>query len=140
MIDNFEEHKKVLEELRAKVKALPLSERKNGVMLFNIFQEIIKIEEESEKIRDEAFKSYSKEIETVTTEMDNVVEGKRKITEEEFNFWKANAEAEYVPKEEENDGTPFVGFWKNYILNSDICKLTRPRRAGWTHSQPPQED
>lgn len=127
MIDNFEEHKKVLEELRVKIKTLPVNERKNAVLLFNIFNDIIKIEEESDKIRDEAFKTYSKEIEAVTTEMDLIVEGKRKVTEEEINFWKSTAEPEFVVKEEDNDSAPFLGFWKNYILNSDACKLIRPR-------------
>jgi hypothetical protein len=120
MIDTFEEHKKVLEEFKAKIKTLPLLERKNAVMLFDIYQQIIKIEEEQEKAREEAFKTYSKEIETFTSEMDLIVEGKRKVTEEELNFWKTCAEPEFVAKEEDNDSAPFLGFWKNYILNSDI--------------------
>ncbi len=125
----LEEQKKVLADFKAKVKTLPIVERKKAAMLFEIFEQILKIEEEQEKAHDEAFKVYSSAVEKITTEMDLIVEGQRKVNEEEIAFWKQTAEPEFVCKDEDNDSAPFTGFWKGYILNSDICKIIRSWRS-----------
>lgn len=127
MIDLFEDHKKVLEEFKAKVKALPVADRKKAAMLVEIFEQILKIEEEQENAHDNAFKVYSNAIEKITTDMDQIIEGARKVTEEEIAFWKTTADPEFAPAPEDNDQQPLAGFWRGYILNSDICILIRPR-------------
>ena len=127
MIDLFEEHHKVLSELKAKVKTLPIAERKKAAMLAEVFEQIIKLETEKQKAHDTAFGLYSAAVEKITTEMDLVVEGQRKIREEELQYWKTAAEPTFVLKEEDNDQKPLAGFWRDYILNSDICELSRPR-------------
>ena len=126
----FEEHMKVKEDFKARVKGLPLAERKRAAMLYTLFSQIVDIEREQQKMHDTAYEEYSGQINAVTQHSDEIVEGLRKVQPDEADAWREHGEPNFVLDEAANDGAPLRGFWKEYILNSGVCGLKRQRRKG----------
>ena len=112
--------KKLLLELKETVKKLPLNERKQAAMLYFIFEEIVANKDEEEKLNDESYKLYSDEINKLTTSMDLIIEGKRKVLDEEVAYWNKNVDANYKPNETDNNQTPIKSFWRKFIENSNL--------------------
>lgn len=109
-----------LVKLKEVVKALPLNERKQAAMLYTLYEEIVTNIEAEEKDNDKIFSEYADSISKITTQMDELIEGKRKVTDEEINQWKDLVEPTYAPTEADNNGQPIKSFWRKFIQNSDI--------------------
>lgn len=124
----LEDHFKAKEDFKAKVKALPLAERKRAAMLYSIYAQIVEVEQEQQKQHDAVYEEYSGQISRITQAIDEIVEGQRAVQPEEVELWKERAEPEFVLTEEHNKASPLVGFWKEYIINSGVCGLKRQRR------------
>lgn len=111
---------KTLGELREAIKKLPINERKQAASLYTLFEEIVANKEQEEKDNDVAFKAYSESINKITTAMDQIIEGKRKVEAEELAYWKDKVDSSYVPDETANNGAPIKGFWRKFIENAKI--------------------
>jgi hypothetical protein len=111
---------KLLTELRDIVKALPLNERKQGAVLYSIFEQILENKAQEEKLNEAAFQEYSSAINKITGSMDEIIEGKRKVTDEEIAYWRDNVDSGYVAAPEHNTEAPIKGFWRKFIENSGI--------------------
>lgn len=120
MSSELETYTKTLDQLKTLVKGLPLNERKQAAMLYSIYEEIVRNKEAEKKETDEAYDKYSEDIVKWTTEMDTLIEGTRKVNEEEIKYWKDNVEPEYVAKEEDNNQQPIKNFWRKFIENSGL--------------------
>lgn len=114
------EDQKTLNELKETIKKLPVNERKQAAALYTLFEEIVANKGVEEKENDVAFKAYSESINKITTAMDEIVEGKRKVAAEELAFWKEKVDSSYAPDEAANDGAPIKGFWRKFIENAHI--------------------
>lgn len=112
--------RELLNQFKDTVKQLPVNERKHGVMLYSIYEQIVINIEEEEKLNDEAYNKYSESIQVLTTESDNIVEGKRKVTEEEISLWKTNEEPDFKYEEKDNTEAPLKSFWRKFIENAHI--------------------
>lgn len=111
---------KLLGELREVVKKLPLNERKQAAALFSIFEQIVENNVAEEKENDASYKKYSKAVQEITTAMDQIIEGKRKVTDEEVAYWKDTVDAGYTPDQATNTEAPIKGFWRKFIENSGL--------------------
>lgn len=111
---------KLLAELRETVKKLPLNERKQAAALYSIFEQILANKKEEEKQNETAFTEYSGAINTITSSMDEIIEGKRKVTEAELGYWRDNVDAAFEAAPEHNTEAPLKGFWRKFIENSGI--------------------
>ena len=126
-MEGFEDHLEIKESFKAKIKTLPLGERKRAAMLYSLFLQIIEIEQDQQKQHDGIYEEYSGQINKLSQATDEIVEGLRKVTPEETELWKEEAEPEFVLTDENNTATPLKGFWKEYIINSGLCELIRQR-------------
>ena len=129
-MEGFEEHMEIKESFKAKIKTLPLGERKRAAMLYSLYLQIVEIEQDQHKQHDAIYAEYSGQINKLSQATDEIVEGLRKVTPEEAEAWKEDAEPEFALTDENNTATPLQGFWKEYIINSGLCELKRQRREG----------
>lgn len=111
---------KLVNQLRETIKKLPLNERKQAAALFSIFQDMVENNVAEEKENEAAYKVYSDAVEKITSSMDEIIEGKRKVAEEEVAFWRDNVDKDYVPDQATNTETPIKGFWRKFVENSGL--------------------
>ena len=126
-MEEFADHLEIKENFRAKIKTLPLGERKRAAMLYSLYVQIIEIEQYQQKQHDDIYTEYGGQINKLSQATDEIVEGLRKVTPEETELWKEDAEPDFVLTDENNTATPIKGFWKEYIINSGLCELKRQR-------------
>lgn len=119
MADHKDDKDIVLNDLKAKIKTLDLAERKKAVALYGIFKQILEEVNKEEAKNDEEYNRYNDITAVITTQMDEIIEGKRSITEDEINFWKQE-EPEYSPDPQANTPAVIKGFWKGFLLNGDF--------------------
>lgn len=111
---------KLLTELKETIKKLPLNERKQAAVLYTLFEEIIAQKTAEDAANDACYKTYSEAINNITTSMDQIIEGKRQVTDDEIAYWKTNVEADFAPAPEANTGAPIKSFWRKFIENSKM--------------------
>lgn len=119
MIQKQESQQKMLKEFEEKIKALPVPERKKAVALYGIFKQMLKIVNEEDDFNKKEYDIYNEITAEITGEMDSIIEGKRKINEEEIEFWKKE-EPEFTVEESQNTPTAIKGFWKEFIVNGEF--------------------
>ena len=119
MTDHKDDNKTMLDELKAKIKTLDIAERKKGVALYGIFKQIIDEVEKEKSLNDAEYKKYNDMTANITTQMNEIIEGKRVIHEDEINFWKQE-EPEFVVDENLNIPEKIEGFWKLFLVNNDF--------------------
>lgn len=110
---------KLLLEFREHVKKLPFNERKQAAAMYTIFEQIINSKKEEEKQNEVAFNDYSDAINAITEKMDEIIEGKRPVSQEELTHWKDTVDQTYVVDPQHNTGTPIKQFWRKFIENSN---------------------
>lgn len=119
MADTQDDNAIILNDLRAKIKTLGVAERKRAVALYGIFKTILEEVKHEEASNDAEYNKYNDKTATITTQMDDIVEGKRAVNEEELAFWKQE-EPEYVAPADANAAAVLKGFWKGFLLNGDF--------------------
>ena len=126
---------KMLQQLKEVIKALPLNERKQAVVLYSIFEQVVQSKETEDKLNEASYKEYSSAIEGLTTQMDEIIEGKRKVTADEIGYWREKVDSAFAPTEEDNDAKPVKSFWRKFIENAGIyhSKTDLPMLDHLTH-------
>ena len=119
MADLKDEHDIMLNDLREKIKTLGVAERKRAVALYGIFKQILAEVRVEQEANDAEYDKYNDRTAVITTQMDEVIEGKRAVTEEEVAFWKAE-EPGYALPADLAAAEPIKGFWKGFMLNGDF--------------------
>ena len=119
MADHKDENQVMLDELKAKIKTLDIAERKKAVALYGIFKQIIDEVNKEQNLNDEEYKKYNEITTHITTQMDEIIEGKRVINDDEVNFWKQE-EPEFTVDATVNVAQPIKGFWKGFIANGEF--------------------
>ena len=109
----------VLNDFAAKIKTLDVAERKKAVALYSIFKQILAEVKAEEDTNDAEYNTYNDKTAAITTQMDEIIEGKRGVSAEELAFWKAE-EPEYVPTAEAGEPAPIKGFWRGFFVNGDF--------------------
>lgn len=127
-----EKDTKILEEMKTKIKALPLEERVPAVAIYRLTEQYFKqlaIEEAEEEKLDAEYKVAEQ---AVVKENDAIVSGLRACTETEVaglnQFLK---EGETCDLATHNVARPIDEYWATVLKNADVCKLllTRYRRG-----------
>lgn len=118
MADQQDDNQIILNDFRAKIKTLDVAERKKAVALYGIFKSILEEVALEEKINDEEYNKYNDKTALITTQMDELIEGKRAVTQEELAFWQAEEPAYVLPAQESPVAIP--AFWKGFITNADF--------------------
>ena len=119
MSDHKDDNEVMLNELKAKIKTLDVPERKKAVALYGIFKQIVEEVNKEQTLNDDEYNKYNNITSGITTQMDEIIEGKRPINEEEINFWKQE-EPEFTVDENLNVSEKIKEFWKGFIVNGDI--------------------
>lgn len=119
MADHQDDNQTILNDLKAKIKTLDLNERKKAVALYGIFKQILEEVKAEEATSDAEYNKYNDKTAIITTHMDDIIEGKRAVTEEEINFWKQE-DPEYTPDPQNNTAEVIKGFWKGFLVNGDF--------------------
>jgi len=119
MADTQDDNEIMLNDFKAKIKTLGVAERKKAVALFGIFKQILAEVKQEEDSNDAEYNKYNDKTAVITTQMDDIIEGKRAVTEEEVSFWKQE-EPEYVAAADANVAEVIKGFWKGFLLNGDF--------------------
>lgn len=119
MADNQDDNQIILNDLKAKIKTLGVAERKKAVALYGIFKQILEEVKQEETHNDAEYNKYNDKTAVITTQMDDVIEGKRAVTQDEIDFWKQE-EPEYASDPQSNALVAIKGFWKGFLLNGDF--------------------
>ena len=118
---------KILNDLKERIKKLPIQNRKKAVFLLNKFEKKLTIEEDRNKKNDKEFEIYNKEITEITKKIDEIVDGEKNISKEIIENWKNQNEKDLKINSEDLKAGKIDNFWKVFILNNDLCKLKRYR-------------
>lgn len=116
----LEDLSKIREALKEKIKSLPVGQRRQAVKLYNIFTQIAEVKEHEDKETDAVYQAYDKRLFDLTTQMDEIIEGKRNTTAAEFEFWKQSIDANFVQPAEPAPLEHLPHYWKKYIFNNNI--------------------
>lgn len=119
-----EKDTKILQEMKNKIKALPLEERVPAVAIYRLTEEYFKqlaIEEAEEDKLDQEYKVAE---EAVLKENDAIISGTRACTPEEVagikDFLK---EGENCDLTQHNVAKPIEDYWATVLKNADACTL-----------------
>ena len=119
MADIKDENEIILNELKEKIKTLSVPERKKAVALYSLFKQIIEEVKKEQALNDEEYNKYNEVTALITTQMDEIIEGKRSITDAEIECWKQE-EPTFVNDANINVAEPIKGFWKGFLINADF--------------------
>lgn len=119
MAEHIDDNEVMLNDLKAKIKTLDVADRKKAVALYAIFKQILDEVDKEQAKNDEEYKRYNDLTAHITTQMDEIVEGKRLVNAEELAFWKQE-EPTFVEDPTLNVAEPIKGFWKGFIMNGDF--------------------
>ena len=119
MADHKDDNEVMLNDLKTKIKTLDIVERKKAVALYGIFKQILNETEKEQARNDEEYKKYNELTAQITTHMDDIIEGKRTITEEELAFWKQE-DPNFVADPSLNVAESIKSFWKGFVVNGDF--------------------
>ena len=111
---------KAREELRAKVKALPVAERVQAAGLFELFERMVGVEETGDRASDALYKAYDEQLFAITERSDAIVEGRQAATAEDFEFWKQHVDSAYVLPAQPDQPAPVPSFWRRFIQNAGL--------------------
>ena len=121
MEKNLEEKdKKIFMDFRSKISGLKLKEKKKAVVLYKIFEKMIKIEENRKKKNNEEYEIYNKKITEITEKTEKIVEGEKMVEKKVLENWKMKNEKDLVIPEKMMKISKIENFWKNFILNNDL--------------------
>ena len=113
--------KKIISDLEKRIKSFKdIKLKKKSVLLHQIFKKLIKIENnyylEKKKKTDE----YNANTEKITTESDQIIEGKKDIDELLIKNWIKDKEKDFFYQPSDLQKKELKDFWLNFILNNNI--------------------
>jgi nucleosome assembly protein 1-like 1 len=116
-----EKDRKILEEMKTKIKALPLEERIPAVAIYRLTEDYFKqmaVEEAEEEKLDAEYKEAEAK---VLKENEAIILGQRKVNEQELSgLQQFLKEGETCDVNTHNSGKPIENFWLNVLKNSSV--------------------
>lgn len=115
--------RKILDEMKDKIKSLPLSERITAVAIYRLTEQYfndLAVEENNEEKLDAEYKVAET---AVLKENQQIISGARACTQEELS--KLNQflkEGENLDVQALNQPKPIEGFWHTVLKNANICR------------------
>lgn len=110
----------IISDYKAKIKEIPIQERGKALAIFNLLSKYLN----SEKICEDACKvvtdAFEKAQFTITTQSDMVIEGKRKVNEDELKWVDDFLNEGEEVKDEDNDGLKMDLYWVKVFKNKNV--------------------
>lgn len=117
-MSRIEELETLKNNLAAKIKTLPVAQRKQAVKVYQLFLGIIESEKGEEQTYDIFFEKYEKELDKINLESFKIIEGERATNAGELAFWKNSVDPNYTVPEKADTPEPVPKFWFNFLTNA----------------------
>jgi len=129
------ENKTILESFKNKIKEVPLAQRGQALAIYNILQKFCKFDDESDTVCKQNFKIFEEAQIQITTQSDMVIEGQRKVNEDELPAIQEFLNEGEELKDEANDGERIPDYWLQCFKNKKlmISELDEPILKNITH-------
>ena len=117
-MSRIEELETLKNNLAAKIKTLPVAQRKQAVKVYQLFIGIIESEKAEEQTYDLFFEKYEQELEKINLESFKIIEGQKATDASELAFWKNSVDTNYTVPEKADTPEPIPKFWYNFLTNA----------------------
>ena len=115
------DNQQILIDLKKKIKSIKdITLKKKSAHLYNIFKKILKIETVHQSQKLQLRDIYNEKTTQITSESDNLIEGKTAIPEPLIKNWLKTHDPDFQYTQKDLKNQKVKNFWLNFILNNEI--------------------
>jgi len=110
----------ILDKLKENVKLVPVAYRGKALAIYNLLKKYFEAESKCDDELDVFNKEYEKNQWTSTSAMDEIIDGQRKVNEDELKGVNDYLNDDEKVEDEANDGKKMEGYWLSCFKNAQV--------------------